>query len=95
MSFTTNDNWKSILIGVRYDEEVRQRIGWDYVPWKSLRLNVLIFGFDSMSRNMYMRKLPKTYQYLTEILNAFILKGLAILTKKISNTYVRFFLGII
>lgn len=82
MSFSSNDKWKSILIGVRYDENVRQRIGWDYVPSKSLRLNVLIFGFDSMSRNMYMRKLPKTYHYLTAILNAFILRGLVMTTKK-------------
>lgn len=82
MSLSSNDKWKSILIGVRYDKDIQQRIGWDYVPDKSLRLNVLIFGFDSMSRNMYMRKLPKTYKYLTQILDAFILKGLAITTTK-------------
>lgn len=37
--------------------------------------NVLMFGFDSLSRNTFIRKLPKTYKYLVNDLNAVVLKG--------------------
>ncbi|KAH8332700.1 hypothetical protein KR074_009232, partial [Drosophila pseudoananassae] len=37
--------------------------------------NVLMFGFDSLSRNAFIRKLPKTYEYLTQQLGATVLKG--------------------
>ncbi|XP_017845293.1 uncharacterized protein LOC108601853 isoform X2 [Drosophila busckii] len=37
--------------------------------------NVLIFGFDSMSRNAVVRKLPRTYEYMTKELCTNILKG--------------------
>lgn len=35
--------------------------------------NVLMFGFDSLSRNAFIRKLPKTYEYLTKKLGAIVL----------------------
>ena len=38
-------------------------------------VNVLMFGFDSLSRNAFMRKLPKSYEYLTKVLKADVLKG--------------------
>ncbi|KAH8375052.1 hypothetical protein KR200_011679 [Drosophila serrata] len=37
--------------------------------------NVLMFGFDSLSRNAFIRKLPRTYEYLTQQLGATVLKG--------------------
>ncbi|XP_034112705.2 uncharacterized protein LOC117573538 isoform X1 [Drosophila albomicans] len=37
--------------------------------------NVLMFGFDSLSRNAFMRKLPRSYNYLTKQLGAVVLKG--------------------
>lgn len=37
------------------------------------RLNVLIFGFDSISRLNFIRRLPNLYKYLTEDLNATVL----------------------
>ncbi|KFM73443.1 hypothetical protein X975_11082, partial [Stegodyphus mimosarum] len=46
--------------------------------------NVLILGIDSLSRLSFMRQLPKTYQFLTKKLNAFILRGL---TKVGDNTF--------
>ena len=42
-------------------------------------LNVLIWGQDSVSRLMFMRKLPKTFKYLEEELGAIVLKGYNIL----------------
>lgn len=38
-------------------------------------LNVHMFFLDSVSRMTYMRKLPKTYSFLKNVLNATILKG--------------------
>ncbi|EDW15152.1 uncharacterized protein LOC6573625 [Drosophila mojavensis] len=37
--------------------------------------NVLMFGFDSLSRNAFIRKLPRTYAYLTQQLGAIVLQG--------------------
>ncbi|KAI8503931.1 hypothetical protein Bbelb_179990 [Branchiostoma belcheri] len=41
----------------------------------ALGLNVLMFGFDSTSRLNFIRKLPKTYKYMTEILDSVVLTG--------------------
>ncbi|XP_019639601.1 PREDICTED: uncharacterized protein LOC109481454 [Branchiostoma belcheri] len=41
----------------------------------ALGLNVLMFGFDSTSRLNFIRKLPKTYKYMTEILDSAVLTG--------------------
>lgn len=48
---------------------------WNKVPDKGLKLNVLMFGFDSLSRNTFIRKLPKSYRYLKTNLNSLILEG--------------------
>ena len=42
---------------------------------KALDLNVLIWGFDSVSRLTWMRKLPKTYDFLVRKLQAVVLEG--------------------
>jgi hypothetical protein len=34
-----------------------------------------MLGFDSLSRNAFIRKLPKTYKYLTKYLNGDVLQG--------------------
>lgn len=36
--------------------------------------NVIMFGFDSLSRNAWMRKLPKSYEYMTKHLGADVLE---------------------
>ncbi|CRL01832.1 CLUMA_CG015153, isoform A [Clunio marinus] len=61
--------WSGILIGIRKDVEILKRR-------KELKgVNVLMFGFDSLSRNAFIRTLPKSYEYLTKVLNADVLKG--------------------
>ncbi|XP_045201848.2 uncharacterized protein LOC123555243 [Mercenaria mercenaria] len=50
------------------------RIPHEVTP-TSDRYNVLIFGFDSLSRQMFMRLLPKTHTYFTEILGGSLLEG--------------------
>lgn len=37
--------------------------------------NVIMFGFDSMSRNAWIRKLPKSYEYMTKHLGADVLEA--------------------
>ncbi|XP_076395907.1 uncharacterized protein LOC100877796 [Megachile rotundata] len=67
--------WHSIMAGVKDDPEAKERHRWENVGNKALKLNVLMFGFDSLSRNTFIRKLPKTYQYLREYLSALVLEG--------------------
>lgn len=70
-----HDKWSAILTGVRIEKAIWERVSWDYVPKEALKLNVLIFGFDSISRNTFIRKLPKSYAYLSNILRGHVLKG--------------------
>lgn len=41
----------------------------------SENFNVLILGLDSLSRQMFMRLLPKTHKYFTEVLDGSLLEG--------------------
>lgn len=34
-----------------------------------------MFGFDSLSRNTFIRKLPKSYDYIKSQLNSVVLEG--------------------
>lgn len=66
-----NSKWSGTGIGIRKDVEIVKR-------QKSIHdggYNVIMFGFDSMSRNAFIRKLPKAYKYLTNELKADVLKG--------------------
>ena len=45
------------------------------LPERALGLNILMMGFDSMSRLAWQRSLPKTFAYLTESLGAVVLNG--------------------
>ena len=67
--------WHSVLAGIKRDPSVKTNYSWDKVPKNSLKLNVLMFGFDSLSRNTFIRKLPKSYRYLKQNLNSLILEG--------------------
>lgn len=57
------------------DDEIWKKTGWNHLPKDSFGVNVLIFGLDSISRNTFVRKLPKSYTYLTNVLKGFILEG--------------------
>ncbi|KAK3922998.1 Arylsulfatase [Frankliniella fusca] len=67
--------WNSILAGIRHSEEIVDRIGWDQVPADGLGLSVIMWGMDSISRNNFIRKLPRTHKFLTETLGALVLEG--------------------
>ncbi|XP_054271598.1 uncharacterized protein LOC128993578 [Macrosteles quadrilineatus] len=67
--------WNSILAGIRNDQDVMDRSGWQSLAPDALGLNVLMFGFDSLSRNTFIRKLPRSYAYLHDQLGATVLEG--------------------
>lgn len=62
------------MAGIRFDEDVINRAGWDRVPKDGLGLNVLMIGFDSISNMMAQRSLPKLYSKLKSM-GAHILEG--------------------
>lgn len=67
--------WYGTGIGIRKDVDIVKR-------HKSVDgYNVIMFGFDSLSRNAFIRKLPKSYNYLTNELKADVLKGYNIIGK--------------
>lgn len=67
--------WHSVLAGIKQNPTMKTEHTWNKVPDKGLKLNVLMFGFDSLSRNTFIRKLPKSYRYLKTNLNSLILEG--------------------
>nr|XP_031846377.1 uncharacterized protein LOC116432971 [Nomia melanderi] len=69
------NKWHSIMAGVKFDPQEKEKSKWENVANNALKLNVLMLGFDSLSRNTFIRKLPKTYQYLKEDLGALVLEG--------------------
>lgn len=67
----SRQRWTGILFGIREDRNLLERRSWS----KETPLNVLMLGYDSLSRNAFVRKLPKTYKYLTKYLKADVLQG--------------------
>lgn len=63
-------HWNGVLIGIR--DSIEKPVNYKS---NSAYLNVLMYGFDSLSRNAFIRKLPNSYKYLTEELQADVLKG--------------------
>lgn len=63
--------WSGLLTGIRKPavEALQPRAN------KEMPFSVIMFGLDSMSRNAFIRKLPKTYEYLTQQLGADVLQG--------------------
>jgi hypothetical protein len=49
---------------------------WNPMVKTHLGYNVLMFGFDSVSRMTFMRFLPKSYSYLIKELGGIVLKGI-------------------
>ncbi|GFS53414.1 uncharacterized protein NPIL_44221 [Nephila pilipes] len=71
--------WTNLLVGIHRNETLVRKVRSLKPPPNSMKLNVIMYGLDSMSRMHFIRKLPKTYKYLTEELKAIVLKGYNIL----------------
>ncbi|XP_037292951.1 uncharacterized protein LOC115449169 isoform X2 [Manduca sexta] len=48
-------------------------------PGRENTINILIFGFDSTSKNGFIRRMPKSYEFLTKELEGIVLQGYNIL----------------
>lgn len=68
--------WSGLLAGIRkrMQEIVKRKTDHDNHNNRML-YNVLIYGFDSLSKNAFIRKLPHTYTYLTKVLHTDVLQG--------------------
>ncbi|CAG7725265.1 unnamed protein product, partial [Allacma fusca] len=64
--------WKSFLAAPRSHVQSPSR---EKPNVSSSQFNILLWGHDSLSRNMFIRKLPLTYNYLMDTLNGVVLKG--------------------
>ena len=49
-----------------------------HLPATAARLNILIFGFDSVSRLTWIRNLPRSYDYLVSRLGASVFTGYSV-----------------
>ncbi|XP_044752089.1 uncharacterized protein LOC123311992 [Coccinella septempunctata] len=67
--------WSTVLTTIRKNDTIWRESSWNKVPDEALKMNVLMFGVDSVSRNLFMRKLPQTYSYITKNLKGVVLKG--------------------
>lgn len=70
-SSKTTDKWTGVVIGVR---RKLGKIPTRRTPVTS-HYNVLMLGFDSLSRNAFIRKLPKSHSYLVEEIGAHVITG--------------------
>ncbi|CAF0826861.1 unnamed protein product [Didymodactylos carnosus] len=67
--------YSNIHSGIQFDAGLHMRHIWNPMVKTHLGYNVLMFGFDSISRMTFMRLLPKTYSYLIQQLGAVVMKG--------------------
>ncbi|XP_037947847.1 uncharacterized protein LOC119679522 [Teleopsis dalmanni] len=66
-------SWYGMAFGIR-DTVIRRNLPLSSDD-SSIYYNVLIYGFDSLSRNAFIRKLPKTYDFLKHQLQSIVLNG--------------------
>ena len=58
--------YSNIHSGIAYDPSLHIRHMWNPLPKTALGYNVLMFGFDSVSRMSWIRMLPKSYEYMVK-----------------------------
>ncbi|CAF0870241.1 unnamed protein product [Adineta ricciae] len=67
--------YSNIHSGIMFDAGLHMRHIWNPMVKTHLGYNVLMFGFDSVSRMTFMRFLPKSYNYLIKELGSIVMKG--------------------
>ncbi|XP_013402395.1 uncharacterized protein LOC106168020 [Lingula anatina] len=70
--------WKkfeTILSGISYQPDLHARYKPSMLSNSSMGFNVLMFGFDSVSRMTWIRNLKKSYDYFTKELGGIVLEG--------------------
>ncbi|XP_074658024.1 uncharacterized protein LOC141910994 isoform X2 [Tubulanus polymorphus] len=72
---TDGSKYDNLHIGIAEKPELVRRHETKPLPADSLGMDILMFGFDSVSRMTWMRKLPLTFDYLKNQLGAVVLEG--------------------
>lgn len=67
--------YSNIHSGIAYDSSLMMRPVWNPMSKNALGYNVLMLGFDSVSRMSFIRMMPKTYEYIIKELGIVVLKG--------------------
>ncbi|CAF4876802.1 unnamed protein product, partial [Rotaria sp. Silwood1] len=67
--------YSNIHSGIMFDAGLHMRHIWNPMVKTHLGYNILMFGFDSVSRMTFMRFLPKSYSYLIKDLGSIVMKG--------------------
>ncbi|CAF3317555.1 unnamed protein product [Rotaria socialis] len=67
--------YSNVHMGIRFDPILHTRSIQKPMVKNHLGYNILMFGFDSVSRMTFMRFLPKTYSFLIKELGAVVMKG--------------------
>ncbi|CAM4916368.1 unnamed protein product [Rotaria socialis] len=70
-----NTSYSNVHMGIRFDPTLHLRRIKNPIVKTHLGYNILMFGFDSVSRMTFMRFLPKTYSFLIKELGAIVMKG--------------------
>ncbi|XP_064638792.1 uncharacterized protein LOC135494597 [Lineus longissimus] len=73
--FSDKGRYENYHAAVPYVAELQQRSRYYKLPIDATGLDVLMFGFDSVSRLTWIRKLPKTYAYMINVLKCVVLEG--------------------
>ena len=67
--------YENLHSGIAYREELHRRHLERHPPDNMAALNILMFGFDSVSRLTWLRNLPKSHEYFVKTLGAVVLEG--------------------
>jgi hypothetical protein len=54
---------------------VAEHAGWERLPEEALPLNVLVWAFDSTSRNNFIRKMKKSWAYIRDHMDGVLMDG--------------------
>ncbi|RWS30611.1 hypothetical protein B4U80_03084 [Leptotrombidium deliense] len=66
-------SWSNIMAGIHRNNEIVKRAKKSSTE-NSQKLNILMFGYDSVARMHFIRQMPKSYKYLVEKMNAIVLE---------------------
>ncbi|XP_013412040.1 uncharacterized protein LOC106174860 [Lingula anatina] len=72
---TTGENYTNLVSGIAYNASLFARANSTPGARNAMGFDVLMIGYDSVSRLSWMRSLPKTYQYFTKDLKGTVLEG--------------------
>jgi hypothetical protein len=71
---STSKKWSNLLAGVHVKPEVLSRHNQDFSSQQGKKpLNILVFGFDSVSHVNFMKRLPKLYSLIVNELGGIVL----------------------